>query len=54
MPGWLSDDELKMKLAGVVKAQAPDSGQFDADYLAAWWDVVNWDAVAEEYAQARS
>ncbi len=23
------------------------------DYLAAWWDVVNWDAVAEQFEQAR-
>ena len=24
------------------------------DYLAAWWDVVNWDEVANRYEQARS
>ena len=24
------------------------------DYLAAWWDVVNWDAVAQRYEQASS
>jgi len=23
------------------------------DYLTAWWDVVNWDAVAERYERAR-
>jgi Fe-Mn family superoxide dismutase len=23
------------------------------DYLAAWWDVVDWDAVAEQFGQAR-
>ena len=23
------------------------------DYLAAWWDVVSWDAVAEQFASAR-
>ena len=23
------------------------------DYLAAWWDVVDWDAVAEQFEQAR-
>jgi len=25
-----------------------------ADYLAAWWDVVNWDDVARRYDEARS
>jgi superoxide dismutase, Fe-Mn family len=24
------------------------------DYLAAWWDVVNWDAVEQQFAAARS
>jgi Fe-Mn family superoxide dismutase len=24
------------------------------DYLAAWWDVVNWDAVAQELSAAQS
>jgi superoxide dismutase, Fe-Mn family len=23
------------------------------DYLTAWWDVVNWDAVAQRYERAR-
>ena len=25
-----------------------------ADYLTAWWNVVNWDAIAARYAQARA
>ncbi len=25
-----------------------------ADYIAAWWNIVNWDAVAERYSYARS
>lgn len=24
------------------------------DYLAAWWNTINWDAVAERYAKAKS
>ena len=24
------------------------------DYLAAWWNVVNWDEVARRYQQGRS
>jgi hypothetical protein len=37
MPGWLDDDELKAKLAAVVKSQDA-AGAFDEAKLPAWWD----------------
>jgi hypothetical protein len=37
VPGWLNDDELKAKLAAVVKSQDA-AGAFDETKLPAWWD----------------
>jgi Fe-Mn family superoxide dismutase len=43
-------DPRRRRLGARLLSEVPEPA---ADYLAAWWDTVNWDAVNERYRQAR-
>ncbi len=51
---WLQDDVPLLGIDVWEHAYYLHYQNRRPDYLAAWWDVVNWDEVARRYDEARS
>jgi superoxide dismutase, Fe-Mn family len=51
---WLQDDVPLLGIDVWEHAYYLTYQNRRPDYLAAWWDVVNWDEVAKRYDEARS
>ena len=50
----LSEGKTPLLGIDVWERLLPEVPEPPPDYVAAWWDVVNWDEVARRYAAARS